>query len=598
VTAVVASRPRVVVDRLTICTRAEDAVVVDRVSFTVEPGETVGLVGESGSGKTTVALALLGYTRPGVRIIGGSVRVGDHEITAMSERELQRIRGAAIAYVPQDPTSALNPALTVGTQLREVLRAAKLSREAASLRLEEVLTDVGLDMRRVLASYPHQLSGGQQQRVVVAMAFLLRPAVIVLDEPTTGLDVSTQRRVLATIQTMCASHHVSGVFISHDLAVIDTLVDTVAVMYAGELVELGPTRAVFDRPAHPYTRALLRAVPSAERSHVLIGLPGQPPRPAARPHGCLFAPRCDSVLEACRVARPPAHALDEARIVRCIRASELATRFMPAAALASSQAVSQAGGEVLRVEGLSASFGVTSVLHNVTLGVHDRECLAIVGESGSGKTTLARCIVGLHHRHSGSIKLDGKILPRQARSRTPEALLSLQYIFQNPYSSLNPRRTVQQILEQPLRRFFDLGRTDRRMRIAAALESAALTASFARRYPGELSGGERQRVAIARALVVDPKVLICDEITSALDVSVQATIVDTLARLQEERRLAMVFITHNLALVRSVAQRVVVLQHGVVVESAATDEIFARPTREYTRQLLEDLPHMTVPASG
>jgi peptide/nickel transport system ATP-binding protein len=582
---------RIVVSDLHVSLVYGGADVVDDVSFSLGSGQMLGLVGESGSGKTTVALALLGYARRGLRLTGGSVLVDGEEMCGRSDRTLRATRGRQVAYVPQDPSSALNPAMKVGTQLREVLTSHHISDADIAHRVHELIEEVRLPSAELLDAYPHQLSGGQQQRVVLAMGFALRPAVIVLDEPTTGLDVTTQRRVLDTIRDLCFAHGAAGIFVSHDLAVIGELVDQVAVMYAGRIVELGTKPDVFATPTHPYTRGLLRAVPLPDRSTRLEGLDGSPPRPGDRPPGCAFAPRCEFVQEACTaeeqqlLSRPGV-----SQLVRCRRASELEHTHHGGSPLTRTEAADD-GAPLLAVRGLSASYGSTRVLTDVSLEIGERECLAIVGESGSGKTTLARCIVGLHSGWTGSASLHGTALPRGARERDADLLRQVQYIFQNPYGSLNPRKAVEQILEQPLKRFFeDLSRRDRLQRIDGALDEAALDSGFRRLYPGELSGGERQRVAIARALVVEPDLLVCDEITSALDVSVQAAIVETLRRLQFERGLTLAFITHNLALVKSIAQRVVVMQAGVVVESGPTATILGAPENEYTQTLLKDLP--------
>jgi peptide/nickel transport system ATP-binding protein len=594
--------PRLVVQGLRVAITVSRADVVEDVSFALRAGQTLGLVGESGSGKTTVALALMGYARRGLTISGGRVLVDGQDLLSMPRQRLRAMRGSRVAYVPQDPSSALNPGLTIGTQLGEVL-SKRASSDRAGLsgqpRLAEVLGEVRLDRAGVLDAYPHELSGGQQQRVMLAMAFALRPAVIVLDEPTTGLDVTTQRHVLDTIRQMCASRGVAGIFVSHDLAVVSELVDDVAVMYAGRLVEVGPKQAVLGTSAHPYTRALLRAVPSPDRSRVLVGLGGSPPQPGARPSGCCFAPRCTFVQERCAAFPLPMVAVaGGSHAVRCVRASELPATAAQDGPVNAPAAPSASAAAMLSVSHLSASYGKLPVLDDVTLALNPGECLAIVGESGSGKTTLARCMIGLHHRWSGEVTLNARPLERSVRARPADAVRAIQYIFQNPYGSLNPRKRVHQILEQPLTRFFSLSADARLRRIIAALEDASLDCDFLSRTPGELSGGERQRVAIARALLVEPQIMVCDEITSALDVSVQAAIVEVLRRLQDERGLALVFITHNLALVRSIGQRVLVMRDGRVIEAGDTEALLEHPQCEYTQQLLTDIPRPYTPASG
>jgi peptide/nickel transport system ATP-binding protein len=583
---------RLVVEDLRVAVKRSGHDVVDEVSFTVRAGEVLGLVGETGSGKTTVALALAGHARRGLSIAGGRVLLDDRDVLKLSARELRHVRGRQIAYVPQDPSSALDPARKIGIQLAEALRVHGDRRDGAASRLNEVLAEVRLDpSREFLRCYPHQLSGGQQQRVTLAMAFACRPALIVLDEPTTGLDVTTQRHVLETIRALCRSYGVAAVYVSHDLAVVAELVSSVAIMYAGRLVELGDVQDVFFSPAHPYSRRLLRAVPSAGQAEVLQGIEGSPPRPGQRPRGCSFAARCSLVLPACEEEPPPAAELADGRRVRCLRAGEAETSS-PAVRVLAAQDSSPGEVPALRVEGLRAAYGSTEVLHNIDLNVPQRRCVALVGESGSGKTTLARCVVGLHSNCSGELHFGDERLSPGYRYRSETAHRGIQFVFQNPYTSLNPRRTVGQIVERPLEHFGESSRSEREARVVAALEDAALSAEFLNRYPDQLSGGERQRVAIARALVVEPELLVCDEVTAALDVSVQAAIVGLLRRLQAERGLAMLFITHNLALVRSIAQDIVVLANGVVVETGSVDQVLEHPSDAYTIQLLEDVPKL------
>ena len=582
------------VDRLKVVMAGSQTDVVDDVSFTVGAGEVLGLVGESGSGKTTVALALMGYARRGLTIAGGSVLLDGQEVIGRTAAELRRLRGASVAYVAQDPTSALNPALKVGTQLREIF-AAHPGESGASVedRIGELLLEVRLDqVSRALDSYPHQLSGGQQQRVMLAMAFACRPKLIVLDEPTTGLDVTTQRHVLDSIRGLCRIYRVGAVYVSHDLAVVADIANTIGVMYAGRLVELGAAARVFRAPGHPYTRGLLRAIPSPTRAHVLEGMEGQPPRPGGRPRGCFFAARCEFAQDACGLEFPARHDLDgDAHWARCIRAAEVCR--LPALGelpLREQLPLVEAERPLLRIESLNATYVEKPVLYDVSVEVRPQRCLAVVGESGAGKTTLARCIVGLHSTWSGTIEFDGNGLAHDRRRRPREVIRSLQYVFQNPYTSLNPRKTVGRLVEQPLRELFDLPRAERDRRVVAALEDAALSGEYVNRYPDQLSGGERQRVAIARTLVLEPKLLVCDEVTSALDVSVQAAIVELLHRLKSERGLTLVLITHNLALVRSLADDVVILRDGRVVEQG--QGVLDSPQTDYSAQLLADVPSL------
>lgn len=566
--------------------------VVSEVSFSLDSGEVLGLVGESGSGKTTVGMALLAYARRGLVIDHGEVLLGGVDLLGLSSHELRGIRGSKVAYVPQDPSAALNPALRIGTQLKETLNRHNKTIGDVQTRMAEVLRETRLDAN-VFRRYPHELSGGQQQRVTLAMAFLCRPLLIVLDEPTTGLDVTIQRHVLDSVRSLCAAYGVAAVFVSHDLAVVDALATKVAVMYGGRMVEYGATESVLGNPIHPYTRGLLAAVPSSKRAETLHGILGSPPRPGRRPSGCVFSPRCPYSIDTCITATPEPRFVDS-RIVRCHRAEEIEAREhdrMPVVQVSS--AVEDAlAPAVLTVRDLDAYYGTTRVLNAISLEVLAETCLAVVGESGSGKTTLARCISGLHSNWSGEVQLESQPLAPSARKRPKEALRRIQYVFQNPYTSLNPRKTVGQILSQPLKQFFELSFSEHSERVFGALQSVSLGPDFASRFPDQLSGGERQRVAIARALVVEPDILICDEVTSALDVSVQAIIIELLRTLQNERRLTMIFITHNLALVRSIAQNVLVLKDGEIMESGAVEDILERPKSSYTVQLMRDVPEL------
>jgi len=591
-----AAEPAVAVEGLRIVLRDSEIDIVDEVSFTIAPGEVLGLVGESGSGKTTVGLALLGHTRRGAAIAAGSIRVGDVDILALSSAGRRSVRGRVVSYVPQDPAASLNPALRIGTQLREVLEvhgfgSGSDEREA---RIAEVMREVALpDDKKYLRRYPHELSGGQQQRIGLAMAFACRPRLIVLDEPTTGLDVTTQAHVLGTVRDLAAAHQVAALYVSHDLAVVGTLATRTAVMYAGRIVELGPTAELFANASHPYTRRLVQAIPHLSGRRDLVGIPGRAPSPGARPSGCTFAPRCTFVKDACRAEEPRLRELAPQLWVRCIRAEEVrASAVSRSGRLEEHVAQDRMSDAVLSLDHVFAGYGSATVVHDINLQVAPHECLALVGESGSGKTTLARSIAGLHRDRSGLISLRGQPLADAARSRTREARQSIQYVFQNPYGSLNPRKTIGQIVRQPLGVFGAATGAEADKRVEEMLDRVSLASSYVDRYPDQLSGGERQRVAIARALVVSPAVLVCDEVTSALDVSVQAAIVELLAELQRELGLAMLFVTHNLPLVRSIAQRVAVMSAGRIVELGAVEHVLQAPTDDYTKALLADTPSL------
>jgi peptide/nickel transport system ATP-binding protein len=497
-----------------------------------------------------------------------------------------------VSYIPQDPAVALNPSLSIGIQLRELTDAHESGWDANEVRdrIRQALAEVELPTEdEFLQRFPHQLSGGQQQRVAIAMAFLLRPKLIVLDEPTTGLDVTTQARVLDTIRDLCTDHGVSALYVTHDLAVVATLADRVFVMYAGRLAELGPTEAIFQHPAHPYTQALMAAVPDIGRRVDLHPIGGHAPRPGMRPSGCFFHPRCPHRVPACTHDPIETVELAPGHLARCIRARE---QLSPPRQISPDGAGLQDGAAqaLLSATGLSAAYGRRTVLHDIELTLYRGECLAIVGESGSGKTTLSRCLVGLHEDQSGTLTFDGQRLSPVARRRSMDLRRSIQYIFQSPHGALNPRRRIDDMLMQPARFFFNASQAEARTRVTSALERVELPPTIMANYPAELSGGERQRVAIARALICEPVIMICDEITSALDVSVQASIVELLRSLQAQASVSLVFVTHNLPLVRTIADRILVMHAGRIVESGETGPVVNAPKHDYTRTLIRDTP--------
>jgi peptide/nickel transport system ATP-binding protein len=591
-----APAPAIVVDRLRINVRGTTRDIVDDISFEIAPGEVLGLVGESGSGKTTVGLALLGHARRGVQIAGGSVRLGDVNVLALNEGELAHLRGRLISYVPQDPAAALNPALRIGTQLREILEAHNFgaNAEARRERVYEMMREVALpDNNAYLSRYPHELSGGQQQRVGLAIAFACRPRVIVLDEPTTGLDVTTQAHVLGTVRDLATAHGVAALYVSHDLAVVGTLATRVAVMYSGRIVELGPVLDLFRAAGHPYTQRLIFAIPHLTGGRELVGIGGRAPSPGRRPPGCTFAPRCTYAQDRCTVSVPELRPIAVGHQVRCVRAEEVRGQMLRRGT-DGERGSRMLGAPILVLSDVTAGYRRRTVVHDINIELARQECLALVGESGSGKTTLARSVAGLHSQRGGQITLNGVPLAMSARNRTREHRRMIQYVFQNPYGSLNPRRTIGHIIRQPLEIFGRMKGDAADKKVAEMLDRVALTAAYADRFPDQLSGGERQRVAIARALVCEPSVLVCDEVTSALDVSVQAAIVELLASLQRDLGLSMLFVTHNLPLVRSIAQRVAVMSDGRIVELGSVEQILESPVNPYTRRLLSDTPSLEV----
>ena len=569
----------------------------DEISLVIRRGEVLGLVGESASGKTTVATSLLDYQRRGAKIDGGRVEIDGKDILSMGRAALRAVRGGVISYVPQDSSAALNPALRIGTQLMEILDVHGFGSSGADrkARLAEMMAEVLLPSDRAfLRRYPHQLSGGQQQRVAIAMAFANRPKVIVLDEPTTALDVTTQAHVLDTIRDLTRSYGVAALYVTHDLAVVANLADRIAVLYAGRLVEIGTRDELFAAGQHPYTRKLLASVPDITGERALRGIPGWAPRPGGRPSGCSFTPRCDWAVDRCSEEFPPVEGPTSEHRVRCWRWREVGaeTDRQDGALRDKTGALREAEETtIISLRDVTAFYQRKETLHGINTSICERRCLALVGESGSGKTTLARCIAGLHpHKVVGDIDFRGVALARDARGRPRATRQAIQYIFQSPYSSLNPRKTIRQILSQPLKVFFQLSRDEMEGRMVNALEQVALDSSLLSRYPDQLSGGERQRVAIARGLAAEPTLLICDEITSWLDVSVQAAIIELLASLQRDMGLSMLFVTHNLALVRSIAQEVAVMNDGRIVEHGLVDAVLEDPQADYTKKLLADTP--------
>jgi peptide/nickel transport system ATP-binding protein len=394
--------------------------------------------------------------------------------------------------------------------------------------------------------------------------------------------------VLQTVKELCRSHQVAALYVSHDLAVVAELADHVAVMYSGRIIESGTRDQLFRTPRHPYTQRLLRAVPDLAGKRAVLGIPGHAPLPGHRPDGCFFEPRCPLAVDKCREAFPPVEEIESGHNVRCYRWQEAAKLETGGGAELAPDIT--AGETVLKISGVNARHGSRATLFDVELEVKRHECVALVGESGSGKTTLARCVAGLHKAYDGEIRLEEKVLPNSARKRSAEARREIQYVFQNPYASLNPRRTVGQTIARQLQLFFPGSRSDYGKRVGECLERVALSETAINRFPDQLSGGERQRVAIARALAAEPSLLVCDEVTSALDVSVQAAIIDLLRGLRKEMGLSILFITHNLALIRTIADRVAVMTDGRIVETGEVVQLFEAPKADYTQKLLANTP--------
>jgi peptide/nickel transport system ATP-binding protein len=593
--SVLAGQPVVRVEGLGLALDTGEPVIED-VSFQIAPGEIYGVVGESGSGKSTLALALLGYTRPGVRFRAGTVEVGGESVIGRDVRSLRALRGKVVSYVPQDPGGALNPSMRIGDAILDVLRAHRPEARGeesltAALARVELHRDRGFDRR-----YPHQLSGGQQQRATIAMATVCEPPVAVLDEPTTGLDVLTQDRVLAELLRLRADQHMAMVYVSHDLAVVARMADRIIVMYAGRVLEEGPTSTVLEHPRHPYTQALVSAIPDVRQPRALRGIAGVSVGVGDWPRGCAFAPRCEHAQPRCESELPSLAATATDHSVRCCRWQEVSLGESQASSVRM-QFGTRTGVPLLEVTGLEARYGSQRdgqpAVHDVSFAIEPGECVALVGESGSGKSTIARCIAGLHVPSAGTITFDGRRVEGAARARSLDVRRRIQIVFQNPYQSLNPRQRVSASIERPLRILRRLSAQAARQEVGALLERVRLPARLAERFPGELSGGERQRVAIARALAAQPDLLVCDEVTSALDVSVQAAVLELLQELRADLHLSMLFITHNLGVVACIADSVLVIDKGSVCEAGPVEGVLNGPTHEYTRRLLKAAPSLS-----
>ncbi|GAA4989911.1 peptide/nickel transport system ATP-binding protein [Nonomuraea thailandensis] len=578
---------------LTVRQPATGRTLLSGVSFEAAPGESVAIVGESGSGKSLTVRALLGLLPAGLES-SGEVRIDGHRVDG-DPRTLRRLRGGTVSLLMQDPFTLLNPLRKAGRQIADGLPAGA-GREAEVTRL---LAEVGLGAE-VAGRYPFQLSGGMRQRVGLAAALAAGPRVLVADEPTTALDATTQREVLALIRRVQRARDMTFLLITHDLRVAFSMCDRVVVMYAGRVVEVGTAAELRAEPRHPYTRALLAAEPPADRRlAVLPSVPGSVPAHDAVAGRCGFADRCAHAADDCRTATPelrPASAADpgpfpggagSGRLTACVRAGELPASPPPPPAVAAP--VRAPAGAVLEVRELRKTYRGTTgpALDGIGLTVAPGEIVAVVGESGSGKTTLARCVTGLERPDSGTILLGGEDCSdytRMSRHAVRRARRTVQMIFQDPYSTLNPARTVRATLKEALEA------DGRPPDVAGLMELVGLDPALAGMRPAGLSGGERQRVAIARAVAGEPRLLVCDEPVSALDVSVQAQVLTLLAGLRERLSMGLLFITHDLAVVRQLADRLYVLRAGECVESGEVARVLDDPSHAYTRELLASVP--------
>ena len=592
-------------------TRLREIPAVMDFSCLVQPGEAMGLVGESGCGKSTVALGVMQDLGLNGKIVGGTIKFKGRDLNKMSMEELRDIRGSEIAMIYQEPMASLNPAMKIGKQLIEVPMIHEgVSEKEAYARALEVVTDVKLpDPKRILESFPHQLSGGQQQRIVIAMALMSKPSLLILDEPTTALDVTVEAAVVELVKDLGKKYGTSMLFISHNLGLVLETCDRLCVMYSGEAVEAGSIEDVFDKMQHPYTQALFRSIPlpgADKNSRPLKAIPGNFPLPHERPPGCNFGPRCDYFQDGrCDAEAIPMAAVEgnDRHTSRCLRFEEI--DWDAPIDASDTKVKGEVGDVVLRMDNLkkyyevaaSALFGggekrVVKANETLSFEARESETLAIVGESGCGKSTFAKVLMGLETATDGKIMIDNReIQATPIEERDTKTVSEVQMVFQNPFDTLNPSMTVGRQIIRALE-IFKVGNSEaeREQRMLELLDLVKLPRTFADRMPRQLSGGQKQRVGIARAFAGDARIVVADEPVSALDVSVQAAVTDLLMEIQRKNKTTLLFISHDLSIVRYLSDRVMVMYLGHVVEMGTTDQVFSPPYHPYTEALLSAVP--------
>ena len=583
--------------------KGEEILILKNITTNIKKGETVGIVGESGSGKSTLALAMMGYVKQGLYTVGGECEYNNNNLLEMKNRDLEKIRGRKIAMIPQNAGQALTPNLKIGYQIDEALQLhTNFNKDERDKKISELLNKVRLPSPDTMAlRYPHELSGGQQQRVAVAMALAGTPDLLFLDEPTTGLDVTTQAHVLELLNFIAKDTGTSMVYVSHDLGAIAQVSDRIIVMYSGEIVLEGPSRSILKKPIHPYTHGLLKSIPKLALAGLPDSMPGSQPQPGSINSGCSFFDRCNFAEKKCKNSSPELEYIGDLETsVRCFNYKSLIEDNSKSNQISKDQKIIKKN-EILKLSNVSISYAkqklIDQILNRITdknptvkdinIDINKGETLALVGESGSGKSTILKSIAGLLRTKDGIIRFDqDRDLSSNVKERGPNDLRAIQLIFQNPDESLNPNHTVEEILAQPLKLYFALKGDELKNNIIDLLQKVRLGEFYMTRYPRQLSGGEKQRVAVARAFAAKPDIILCDEVTSALDVSVQAAVLNLLQKLKEDFGTTYIFVSHDLAVVKAISDRVAVLYQGRLCEVGPSKDVYQFPSHPYTEVLL------------